>query len=142
MDMVLDVERYGEFVPYCERVAIREQFDRSGKMVMTAAMTVGVSIFNETFVSRVIADRTNRTIKVTGINGPLKSLVNDWQFNALETAEQADGAEIDFHVSFEFKSRMLALLADSRVESVCRKIMDAFVDRAHELYGQNAPATA
>ncbi|MEO0635560.1 MAG: type II toxin-antitoxin system RatA family toxin [Pseudomonadota bacterium] len=131
MDLALDVEVYHQFVPFCERCVIRERFERQGKDVMVAAMTVGVSIFNETFVSRVIADREVKTIRVAGIDGPLKALVNNWQFH-----ERDDGTtDIDFSVSFEFRSRMLSMLASSRVEDVCNRILNAFVDRAHAKLG-------
>ena len=138
MALALDVESYNEFVPFCERCVIRESFERQGRDVMVAAMTVGVSIFNETFVSRVISDASAKTSRVTGIDGPLNALVNNWQFSALDNG----GTEIDFSVSFEFKSRMLSMLASSRVEDVCNRILDAFVDRAHRLHGatEGAPA--
>ena len=129
MDVALDVERYGEFVPYCESCSIRENSVRKGKQVMLAAMSVGVSIFNETFVSRVIADRENGTIKVTGLDGPLNALVNTWHITPT-----VEGSLVDFEVSFEFKSRILATLASSRVEGVCEKILNAFIARAHSLY--------
>ncbi|MEO0498343.1 MAG: type II toxin-antitoxin system RatA family toxin [Pseudomonadota bacterium] len=132
MELALDVEAYHQFVPFCERCLIREQFERQGRDVMVAAMTVGVSIFNETFVSRVISDPDARTIRVTGIDGPLNALVNNWHFKLLD-----DGAtEIEFSVSFEFRSRILSMLASSRVEDVCNRILDAFVERAHQLYGR------
>ncbi|MEM1364540.1 MAG: type II toxin-antitoxin system RatA family toxin [Pseudomonadota bacterium] len=142
MALALDVEAYNEFVPFCERCVVREQFERQGRDVMVAAMTVGVSVFNETFVSRVISDEQAKTIRVTGIDGPLNALVNNWEFKP----QDSGGTEIDFSVSFEFRSRMLSMLASSRVEDVCNRILDAFVERAHELYGPpsavNAPRSA
>lgn len=134
MTLALDVESYDQFVPFCERCVIRERFERQGRDVMVAAMTVGVSIFNETFVSRVISDPSDKSIRVTGIDGPLKALVNNWRFEPLEDG----GTEIDFSVSFEFRSRMLSMLASSRVEDVCNRILDAFVERAHQLYGSKS----
>ena len=136
LDVILSVEHYGEFVPYCERCDVRERSERAGRDIMLAAMSVGVSIFSETFLSRVISDREAGTIQVTGVEGPLNALSNRWVLT-----ERDGHTHIDFFVSFEFKSRVLSMLASSRVESICERILNAFIARADALYGTSIAKT-
>lgn len=125
-DLVADVRRYPEFLPWV--VATRIKSDSETEMV--ADMLVGFSAFKEKFTSRVTKQRPAR-IKVDYLDGPLKKLENDWHF-----APAGSGCRIEFLVEFEFRSATLEKLAGQYMDRAFRKMVAAFEKRAAELYGQ------
>lgn len=131
-DLVADVGRYPEFLPWVVATRIR---DRSAT-TLTADMVVGFSMLREKFTSRVTLDRPGH-IHVDYVNGPLKYLRNDWRFRAVE-----GGTMIDFNVDFEFHSRMFERLAGAVFHEAFRRMVAAFERRAGVLYGVPAPGSA
>ena len=125
-DLVADVARYGEFLPWVSGVRIRSNSDTE----MLADMIVGFKGLRETFVSKVRKDRPHR-IEVDYIDGPLKFLHNEWLFED----DGAGGSRIGFTVDFAFKSRVFEALAGQVFERALNKMTDAFVARAEVLYG-------
>src|SRR5215203_679904 len=81
--LVADVERYPEFVPFCERLSVCERRKEGEREVITAAMSVGYKLIRETFTSRVSADRSTLTIQSDLVDGPFRSLENIWQFRPI-----------------------------------------------------------
>ena len=79
--MVLDIEKYPEFVPWCLSGKIHSKKEKDDKVEITADLTIGKSFFNETYKSFVIYDRSSDSIHVTNIDGPLKHLENKWFFS-------------------------------------------------------------
>lgn len=130
-DLVADVRRYAEFLPWV--VATRIRSDSETEMV--ADMLVGFSAFKEKFTSRVAKLRPER-IKVDYLDGPLKKLENDWHFAPAD----GGGCRIEFLVEFEFRSAILEKLAGQYMDRAFRKMVAAFEKRAAELYGQPARA--
>lgn len=130
-DLVADVRRYAEFLPWV--VATRIRSDSETEMV--ADMLVGFSAFKEKFTSRVAKRRPER-IKVDYLDGPLKKLENDWHFAPAD----GGGCRIEFLVEFEFRSAILEKLAGQYMDRAFRKMVAAFEKRAAELYGQPARA--
>lgn len=128
-DLVADVRRYGEFLPWV--VATRIKSD--SETVMIADMLVGFSALREKFTSRVVKDRP-RTIRVEYIDGPLKRLENDWTF----TPNDDGGCTIDFCVDFTFRSAIFEKLAGQYLDAAFRKMVAAFEKRAQQLYGSNS----
>jgi coenzyme Q-binding protein COQ10 len=128
-DLVADIGRYPEFLPWVQALRIRSQ---EGD-VITADMVVGFKMVRERFTSRVTLTRPDR-IKVQYIAGPLKHLQNDWTFRNV-----AGGCEIDFHVDFEFQNRMFERLAGMFFGEALRRMVGAFETRAAQLYGATAP---
>ncbi len=128
-DMVADVGRYGEFLPWV--VATRVKTDSDEEMV--ADMLVGFKALREKFTSRVLKRRPYE-ISVQYVDGPLKDLENDWKFRALGP----DRCEVDFRVHFEFHNILFQKLAGQYFDKAFRKMMTAFEDRAAELYGNNS----
>jgi coenzyme Q-binding protein COQ10 len=128
--LVADVEKYPEFVPLCERLVVRERRDIDGRTVLIADMTAGYGPINETFTSKVTLDRANLTIDVEYIDGPFSYLENRWSFRPAA----AEGAEVDFWISYEFKSRMLSALMGSMFDKAFRKFSSAFETRADHVY--------
>jgi coenzyme Q-binding protein COQ10 len=125
-DLVADVARYGEFLPWVSAVRIRSNSD----IEMTADLIVGFKGLRETFTSRVVKARP-QTIAVDYIDGPLKFLHNEWTFESTSDG----GCAIGFSVDFAFKSRIFETLAGQVFERALKKMTDAFVERAGALYG-------
>lgn len=124
-DLVADVERYPQFLPWCIASRIRER--EPGMLV--ADLVIGFKMVREKFTSRVYLQRPD-DIRVEYIEGPLRYLNNRWIFN-----EHPDGVEIDFSVDFEFRSRVLQRLIGSLFNQAYRRMVNAFEQRAHDLYG-------
>ena len=127
--MVLDIEKYPEFVPWCLNSKIHSKNDKADKIEITADLTIGKSFFNETYKSFVIYDKSSNLIQVTNINGPLKHLENRWVFK-----QKGENSEVDFHVDFELKNKILNMLMIKSFDVGLKKIADAFEKRAIELF--------
>ena len=132
-DLVADVGRYGEFLPWVVGTRVRSDSETE----MTADMLVGFKGLREKFTSRVSKDRP-REIDVHYLDGPLRDLDNRWQFSPMPDG----GCQIDFCVDFTFKNKVFEALAGQYFDRAFRKMVAAFEERADALYGrQNAPAT-
>ncbi len=128
-DLVADVKRYPEFLPWV--VATRIKSDSESEMV--ADMMVGFSALREKFTSRVLKDRPRR-IAVEYLDGPLKRLSNTWAFADAEDG----GCVIDFNVDFTFRSAIFEALAGQYLDRAFRKMVAAFETRAEKLYGSRS----
>ncbi|MGU3313973.1 MAG: type II toxin-antitoxin system RatA family toxin [Sphingomonas sp.] len=132
-DMVADVKRYPEFLPWVSAMRVRQDSDTA----TLADMIVGFKGLRETFTSKVEKTRAE-TIHVEYVDGPLKYLHNDWRFRAEE-----GGCAVDFAVDFQFKNRMFEMLAGQVFGVALRRMIGAFEDRAKILYGSsNSSATS
>ena len=127
--MVLDIEKYPEFVPWCINGKIYTKEDKGNKIEIIADLTIGKSFFNQTYKSLVIYDKSADTILVTNMEGPLKHLENKWFFK-----KQGNNSEVSFHVDFELKNRILNLLMIKSFDIGLKKIAEAFEKRAIELF--------
>ncbi|RKF23412.1 type II toxin-antitoxin system RatA family toxin [Altericroceibacterium spongiae] len=128
-DLVADVASYPEFLPWV--VATRIRSDDGEEMV--ADMLVGFKALREKFTSRVHKERPGN-LRVQYVDGPLRDLDNHWVFRDVE----GGGCEIDFTVDFAFKSRMFEALAGQYFDRAFRKMVNAFEQRADELYGNSS----
>ena len=127
--MVLDIEKYPEFVPWCLGGKIHSKSDKGDKVEITADLTIGKSFFNETYKSLVIYEKSTDSIYVTNMNGPLKHLENKWFFKQI-----GENSEIVFHVDFELKNKILNILMIKSFDIGLKKIANAFEKRAIELF--------
>jgi len=133
-DLVADVERYGEFLPWV--VGVRVKSDSETEMV--ADLLVGFKALREKFTSKVLKQRP-REIEVLYLDGPMKDLDNRWTF----TPTADGGCEILFDVRFSFRNRLFEALAGQYFDRAFRKMVAAFEARAEELYGSsNSSATS
>ena len=128
-DLVADVPRYQEFLPWVAAVRVRSDSETE----MVADLVVGFKALRERFTSRVTKDRPN-TIRVDYVEGPLKYLRNDWTFRP----DGAGGTKLDFAVDFAFRSRIFEAIAGQMFDRALRKMIGAFEARAAELYGVGA----
>ena len=124
-DLVADVGRYDEFLPWVSAVRIRSDSERE----MIADLIVGFNAFKERFTSRVVKQRP-REICVDYVEGPLRYLHNEWKF-----VPASGGTDVHFSVDFAFKSRLFEALAGQMFDRALRRMTGAFEARAAELYG-------
>ena len=129
IEMVLDIEKYPEFVPWCLEGKIHSKIDKGNTIEITADLTIGKSFFKDTYKSFVVYNKSEDSIHVTNMDGPLKHLENDWFF-------RQDGAssEVKFQVDFELKNKILNVLMTKYFSLGLRKIADAFEKRAIQLF--------
>jgi coenzyme Q-binding protein COQ10 len=125
-DLVADVARYDEFLPWVVAVRIRSSYENE----TVADLVVGFNAFKERFTSRVVKDRPGR-VCVDDVEGPLKYLHNEWQF---EPADDG-GTNVHFSVDFAFRSRLFETLAGQMFDRALRRMIGAFETRAAALYG-------
>ncbi len=129
--LVADVERYPEFLPLCESLRVLRRVESGeGVETLTANMGVGYKAIRETFVSRVTLDRPNLKILVEYVDGPFRHLENRWTFRPA-----GEGCEVDFFITYEFRSFALGLLMGSMFDRAFRKFAEAFEARADAVYG-------
>ena len=126
-DLVADIERYPEFLPWCIGARIRERNDT----LVVADLIIGFKMIRERFTSRVSLDRDRLTIEVTYADGPFKQMTNRWRFEPTEDGR----CRIDFYVAFEFRSAMLQKLIGVLFHEAVRRMVGAFETRARKLYG-------
>ena len=129
--MVLDIEKYPEFVPWCLDSKVYEKKNKGNTVEIIADLTIGKSFFKETYKSFVTYNKSTDTIYVTNIEGPLKHLENKWFFKDL-----GDSSEVEFQVDFELKNNILNLLMNKSFDLGLIKIADAFQKRADELFNK------
>lgn len=125
-DLVAQVDRYPEFLPWCLGCRVKSRTEEQ----VVADMVIGFKVFREGFTSRVHLKKPDR-VDVAYENGPFKYLDNHWIFN-----DMGDGTtEIDFYVDFEFRSKILQTAIGAVFNEAVRRMISAFEQRAHDLYG-------
>ena len=129
-DLVADVGKYPQFLPWCVGARVRTHSEHE----LVADLTIGFGPFRESFTSRVALDRP-RQARVAYENGPFRYLNNQWTFTPT-----ADGCRVDFFVDFEFRSRILQAAIGVVFNEAVRRMVNAFLKRAREVYGP-PPAT-
>lgn len=126
-DLVADVEKYPQFLPWCRAARIHER----GDGYMVAELLIAFKGIRESYTSRVDLTRPE-AIDVTMVKGPFHHLVNHWRF-----ATEPDGqTRIDFDLDFRFSSRLLETLIGALFSRATEKMVSAFRDRAEQLYGK------
>ena len=129
IEMVLDIEKYPEFVPWCLDGKIHDKIDKGDTIEIKANLTIGKSFFKDTYKSFVIYNKSEDSIHVTNINGPLKHLENEWFFR-----QDGDSSEVEFQVDFELKNKILNILMIKSFNLGLKKIANAFEKRAIQLF--------
>ena len=129
IEMVLNIEKYPEFVPWCLDGKIHDKIDKGDIIEIKADLTIGKNFFRDTYKSFVIYNKPKDSIHVTNINGPLKHLENEWFFR-----QDGNSSEVEFHVDFELKNKILNILMIKSFDLGLKKIADAFEKRAIQLF--------
>ena len=128
IEFVLDIEKYPEFVPFCQGSKVYEKKQQGDLTLIVADLTIGKGPFVDTYKSDVKFNKKDDTIFVTNIDGPLNYLENNWKF-----VEQGDLTEVTFDVDFEIKNKFLNILMTKSFQFGLEKIADAFQKRAESL---------
>jgi coenzyme Q-binding protein COQ10 len=129
INLVLDIEKYPVFVPYCIDAKVYEKKNMGDFVNIIADLTIGKGLLKDTYKSDIKFNKKNNSIYVTNIDGPLKHLDNKWTFE-----DHKEGTEIYFDVDFEIKNKFLNVLMTTSFQYGLDKIADAFQDRANQLY--------
>jgi coenzyme Q-binding protein COQ10 len=124
-DLVADVGRYPEFLPWCVGARVRSRTETG----VVADLTIGFGPFRESFTSRVTLDRPRR-VRVRYERGPFRYLNNQWDF-----IPHSNGTEVGFFVDFEFRSRILQTAVGVVFNEAVRRMVNAFDRRARQIYG-------
>ena len=131
-DLVADMGRYPQFLPWCVGARVRSKSDTGA----ICDLTIGFGPFRESFTSRVTLDRPRR-VTVAYEKGPFRYLNNHWTF-----APDPRGCKVDFFVDFEFRSRILQAAIGVVFHEAVRLMVNAFLTRARVVYGPPIPRPA
>jgi coenzyme Q-binding protein COQ10 len=129
-DMVIDVEKYSEFLPWCKNAKIIQHHAKDN---FEAELLINFKSFYEKYTSDVVFRKISQHeyfVEVIAIKGPFKSLVNKWRFHEIDNSH----CKVDFFLDFEFNSKILSKMFGAIFGSATKKMMLAFELRAKELY--------
>ena len=129
VDLVLDIESYPKFIPYCLGAKIHEKKEENNLILIIADLTIGKGPFKATYKSDVRFNKDSDTILVTNIEGPLKHLDNKWVF-----LEKDSSTEISFDIDFEIENKFLNIVMNKSFQYGLDKIADSFQKRANDLF--------
>ena len=132
-ELVADIAKYPEFLPWCAGARIRSRRDVGMTEVIDADLIIAFKVFREKFGSRVTLLPQEGRIETDYIDGPFKYLNNRWTFKDTDT-----GCDVTCFVDFEFKSMMLQSLIGMVFNDAMKRLIHAFEARAHDLYGSAA----
>ncbi len=132
IDLVLDIEKYPQFVPFCLDSKIYEKKEKDNLLLIIADLTIGKGPFKDTYKSDVKFNKKDNSIYVTNLDGPLKYLENKWHFK-----QENNFTEVSFDVDFELKNDFLNIIMTKSFKFGLDKIADAFQKRAEELFSKS-----
>ena len=127
--MVLDIELYPQFVPWCLESQVHEKKETEDFIEIKADLKVGKKFINETYSSLVLYSKKKDLITVTNIKGPLKYLKNEWKFKQINNK-----TELDFNIDFKLKNNFLNMIMKNYFNFGLNKITDAFEKRALKIF--------
>ena len=128
IDLVLDIEKYPAFIPFCLGAKVYEKKQKDDFLFIIADLTIGKGPFKDTYKSDVKLNKKDDSIYVTNLDGPLKHLENKWYFK-----EENNITEILFEIDFELKNKFLNIVMTKSFQYGLDKIADAFQKRAEDL---------
>ncbi len=131
INLVLDIEKYPTFVPFCLDSKIYEKKDNGDLLLIIADLTIGKGALKDTYKSDVRFNKKEDSIYVTNLDGPLKHLENKWHFK-----EKNNFTEVSFDVDFELKNDFLNIIMTKSFQFGLDKIADSFQKRANELFSK------
>tara|TARA_B110000285_G_C14614725_1_gene376441 strand:- start:47 stop:490 length:444 start_codon:yes stop_codon:yes gene_type:complete len=129
IDMILDIEDYPDFVPWCLEGKIREKKNSEDFIEIKADLKVGKKFINEVYTSLVLYSKKENLITVTNIDGPLKYLKNEWKLK-----EVNNNTQLEFSIDFELKNGFLNMIMKNSFDFGLNKIADAFENRAKKKF--------
>ncbi|MCX7646538.1 MAG: type II toxin-antitoxin system RatA family toxin [Rhodobacteraceae bacterium] len=136
-DLVADVARYPEFLPWTAAARIRSRTDHGDHEVMEADLVISFKVFRERFGSRVTLWPARRRIETEYLDGPFRHMRSFWQFS-----DRPEGCEVEFFVDFEFRNALLQKIIGAVFNEAMQRVVRAFEERAAALYGRRPAANA
>ena len=131
INLVLDIEKYPEFVPFCVNAKVYEKKEKNDLLLIIADLTIGKGPFKDTYKSDVKYNKKEDSIFVTNLDGPLKHLENTWHFK-----KENNFTEVSFEVDFELKNEFLNIVMIKSFQFALDKIAEAFQKRAEDLFNK------
>ena len=129
IDLVLDIEKYPEFVPFCMGAKVYEKKEKGNLLLIVGDLTIGKGPFKDTYKSDIKYNKKEDSIFVTNLDGPLKHLENTWHFK-----EENNMIEVFFEIDFELKNEFLNIVMARSFQFALDKIAEAFQKRAEDLF--------
>ena len=131
IDLVLNIEKYPEFVPFCTDAKVYEKKEKGNLLLIIADLTIGKGPFKDTYKSDIKYNKKEDSILVTNLDGPLKHLKNVWNFK-----EKNNITEVFFEVDFELKNPFLNIVMTKSFQFALNRIAEAFQKRAEDLFNK------
>ena len=131
INLVLDIEKYPKFVPFCVDAKVYEKKEKGNLLLIVADLTIGKGPFKDTYKSDVKYNKEEDSIFVTNLDGPLKYLKNTWHFK-----EKNNITEVSLEVDFELKNEFLNIVMTKSFQFALDKIAEAFQKRAEDLFNK------
>ena len=131
IDLVLDIEKYPTFIPFCLDAKVYERKEKDDLLLIVADLTIGKGPFKDTYKSDVKFNKKDDFIYVTNLDGPLKHLENKWYFK-----QENKITEVSFEIDFELKNDFLNIVMTKSFQFGLDKIADAFQKRAEDLFSK------
>ena len=129
IDIVLDIEKYPEFVPFCMGAKVYEKKEKGNLLLIVGDLTIGKGPFKDTYKSDIKYNKKEDSIFVTNLDGPLKHLENTWHFK-----EENNMIEVFFEIDFELKNEFLNIVMARSFQFALDKIAETFQKRAEDLF--------
>ena len=129
-DLVADIDRYDEFLPWCNNSRIINTSAENDKKIVIADLEIGYDQFTYTYRSEVKLLKDKSEINVRNLDGPFKYLENNWKFITVGKNQ----CEIQFNIDFELNISILDILMKKFFDLAFQKMVDAFINRANEIY--------
>ena len=132
-DLVADVEKYPQFLPWTAAARIRSREQTEAGEVMLADLVISFKVFRERFGSRVVLHPERRVIETEYLDGPFRHLQSEWRFE-----EAGQGCRVHFWVDFEFRNAFIGRVVGAVFNEAMQRVVAAFEKRARQLYGPAA----
>ena len=132
IDLVLDIEKYPQFVPFCINSKVYKRNEKDDLLLIVADLTIGKGPFKDTYKSDVRYNKKEDSIYVTKLDGPLKHLENKWYFK-----EENNITEVSFDIDFELNNDFLNIVMTKSFQFGLDKVADAFQKRAKDLFSKS-----
>ena len=132
IDLVLDIEKYPEFIPFCYNAKIYKNENKGDFKIIIADLSIGKGPFKDTYRSDVKFNKKDNSIYVKNIDGPLNHLTNIWNFKEINNM-----TEVTFDIDFEIKNKFLNTIMSASFQFGLEKIADSFQKRAEDLFKES-----
>tara|TARA_B100001540_G_C15228923_1_gene382980 strand:+ start:39 stop:488 length:450 start_codon:yes stop_codon:yes gene_type:complete len=132
INLVLDIEKYPEFIPFCYNAKIYKNENKGDFKIIIADLSIGKGPFKDTYRSDVKFNKKDNSIYVKNIDGPLNHLTNIWNFKQINNM-----TEVTFDIDFEIKNKFLNTIMSASFQFGLDKIADSFQKRAEDLFKES-----